>query len=52
MKVGEYFDYISGVVIDILVGNMEGYYVMELESGECFCVFIDVFWLVILSIFY
>jgi ApaG protein len=50
MKAGEHFDYTSGAVIDTPVGNMEGYYVMELESGERFRVPIDVFRLAIPSI--
>ena len=50
MKAGEHFDYTSGAVIDTPVGNMEGYYVMEMEGGERFRVPINVFRLAIPSI--
>lgn len=50
LKAGEQFEYTSGAVIDTPVGNMEGYYEMELESKERFRVPINVFRLAIPSI--
>ena len=34
LKAGEQFEYTSGAVLDTPIGSMEGYYEMELESGE------------------
>ncbi|GFD73260.1 Co2+/Mg2+ efflux protein ApaG [Alteromonas marina] len=50
LKAGEQFEYTSGAVIDTPVGNMEGYYEMELEDGERFRLPIDIFRLAIPSI--
>ncbi len=50
IKANEHFEYTSGAVIDTPVGNMEGYYEMERESGERFRVPIHVFRLAITNI--
>ncbi len=43
LAAGEEFDYTSGAIIDTPLGNMQGYYEMERESGQRFRVPIDVF---------